>query len=65
MKCECGGKMRTIASVPEGEKVYRRRKCDQCGRYLYTIEAPVDKKKVNYVLNEARIRYDERRKYNG
>lgn len=44
MTCsECGGKLKAIDSVhtPEYE-MYRLRRCDGCGRIIYTVEYEIE-----------------------
>jgi transcriptional regulator NrdR family protein len=57
MTCpECGGKIRTIETAQIGtEETYRRKKCTDCGRTMFTIEFEVDAdEKYRANLREAR-----------
>ena len=36
--CDCGGRMRTIDTRDRQKGVYRRRRCDSCGKKVTTLE---------------------------
>ena len=38
MKCPCGGELRVNDTVTNGLRTYRRRKCKECGRIIFTTE---------------------------
>lgn len=57
MTCpECGGKIRTLETAQIGtEETYRRKKCVDCGRTMFTIEFEVEAdEKYRANLREAR-----------
>lgn len=33
---KCGSKVVRVYSIKEGNVVYRKRKCDECGTYIFT-----------------------------
>lgn len=66
MKCRnprCTGSLRVEGSVTsdDGARNYRRRKCDECGLIVYTMEA--FEPEVRYWYSE--LRCGKRRKRNG
>lgn len=66
MKCRnprCTGLLRATGSVTsdDGARNYRRRKCDECGLIVYTMEA--FEPAAHYWYSE--LRWGKRRKRNG
>lgn len=58
MRCpKCDGKLRTMDTIPYSDNsIYRRKKCLECGRLLYTMEFEVEQngafKKTLYDANK-------------
>ncbi|MBQ7292166.1 MAG: hypothetical protein IJW79_00350 [Clostridia bacterium] len=47
MICNCGGNAKVIYNVYDGENWHRKRKCEQCGQMIYTVEVYESKNKYN------------------
>ena len=43
MVCKCGGKLMSCDQVhTPGNKIIRKRKCKECGKFSYSVELIVD-----------------------
>lgn len=53
MVCKCGGKLMSCDQVhTPGNKIIRKRKCKECGKFSYSVELIVDyNEKVKRVWN--------------
>ena len=58
----CGGKTRVVGVRSDCDAIYRRRKCSECDRTIYTVENETDYTVMRELDREARIKSNEKKK---